>query len=328
MQKMTFPVAALSMVMTSVALGDAITITQRCQASDSLHQGQAIGRNEWYKKNYPGEIQVRMQYFTGDPNLSQADALVAYDTFTLKDNLGADLEYARYPTFLVKTKNEQGRAIWTDPLTYVAPVDPAVGANKPQGYVWAADCRAGCFQPWVRVLFKKGYLPIKSALENGVTDVMAFAKTGTLEAPSYRALPVAEYTQSMRDEWNDILRIETEGAGVLEVTPNHPLVDGEGHMREAATLTASDELVRVDGSRERIVSITKRRTFGKVYNVSPKSTELKENVLVAEGFLTGSAWYQNEGHRNMNRLLLRANLTSDVFNDSSSSEERPASEAR
>ena len=89
MKKKTPFLTILSLVSSTLAVGQGITITERCQVGDSLDTAQTLGRNEWYKKNYPGEILARMKILTLDPALSEADALVAYDTFTLKDSVGA-----------------------------------------------------------------------------------------------------------------------------------------------------------------------------------------------------------------------------------------------
>jgi hypothetical protein len=44
--------------------------------------------------------------------------------------------------------------------------------------------------------------------------------------------------------------------------------------------------------------------FGKVYNIKPVSRERVSNVLIAQGYLVGSARFQNDDVNYMNRALL------------------------
>lgn len=160
----------------------------------------------------------------------------------------------------------------------------------------------------MRLLYADGYKPIKEALESRAPDIMTLAGDATLEAPTLKAGQVDRYAIEATDAHNRIVTIETAGGGRLEVTENHPLVDTEGHMREASTFAVGEGLVRTDGSTDEIARITVEDYYGKVYNVTPKGASLKDKVVIAEGFLSGSAWYQNDGAEYLNRDIFRLNL--------------------
>jgi hypothetical protein len=53
--------------------------------------------------------------------------------------------------------------------------------------------------------------------------------------------------------------------------------------------------------------------FTKVYNLKPTTTDLTSNILVAQGYLSGSVRYQNEYIKYLNRVLLRHNIPSSVI---------------
>jgi hypothetical protein len=93
------------------------------------------------------------------------------------------------------------------------------------------------------------------------------------------------------------------------VTANHPLVDGAGVMREASTFKVGEPLVRVNGTRDPIVDIGKEDFFGKVYNVAPVSPAPEDNLVVSEGLINGSHNYQTVLRAQLNRQILRTQLS-------------------
>jgi hypothetical protein len=50
-----------------------------------------------------------------------------------------------------------------------------------------------------------------------------------------------------------------------------------------------------------------------VYNVFVQSADLHQNIVITNGYLNGTAFYQNEGAQFMNREVLRKRLTQAVF---------------
>ncbi len=70
---------------------------------------------------------------------------------------------------------------------------------------------------------------------------------------------------------------------------------------------------REDGSFDVIVSIDKKQLYTQTYNLRPVTTDLLSNIVVAQGFLNGSARFQSEFVDELNRVLLRANIPRDVI---------------
>ena len=124
---------------------------------------------------------------------------------------------------------------------------------------------------------------------------------------------VSAYSHEFKDAWNDILEFRTAHGGKLKVTPNHPILDGDGRIREAGTFLIGDAFVAANGTRDPIVSIDKSRHFGQVYNLDTKTKNLKSKLVLAEGFVNGTLYYQNDGFGYMNRKLLREQIAGDLL---------------
>lgn len=281
----------------------------RC-SMDSLDAGQARGRVHWSASRYPETVAQYYSYITtgttdyqsilGD---RQTAVQMAKDEW-LKFPSGKDRVRPMYP--LWGRGSGEKIAVWPAPTTENGP------ANKPDDVSIRARCTSSCYKPAVRLLYGDGYRSIKEALETRAPDIVTLAGDATLDAPRFLVGSIDRYTIEATDAHHEITVIETAGGGKLEVTGNHPLVDGEGYMREASTLEPGDSLARADGSEDEIVRVTTEHFFGKVYNVKPKSDSLKGHVVIAEGFLSGSAWYQNDGADYMNRDIFRLNLPDSI----------------
>jgi len=124
---------------------------------------------------------------------------------------------------------------------------------------------------------------------------------------------VGRWTVDIAPANQAIYTIKMKSGGSLRVTNEHPLVTGEGVMKQAQELAVGEQLVRDNGQRDPIVSITKADEFTKVYNVRPATTDLTTNVLVAQGYLAGSAAYQNEFLKYLNRVLFRGKVPASLI---------------
>ncbi len=83
-------------------------------------------------------------------------------------------------------------------------------------------------------------------------------------------------------------------------------------MVAAETLKAGDSLMTAEGKADAITSIETVDYFGKVYNIDMGNEVIEDNIIVAQGFLSGTVYFQNEGLENLNRLILR---NSDLLSD-------------
>jgi len=172
---------------------------------------------------------------------------------------------------------------------WIGPLDP----NAPCGsWQFKALCVASCYTPEQRVLFEHGYVPIIEATESLLPSVVTLRPESSLDELSFQLMPVATYTRSWQDG-SEVVRIfEMKSGGRLRVTQNHPMVTSEGMVKPAFDVGEGESLIRATGEFDPIVSIRDELYFGKVYNLAPASNNALENIVVAEGYLNGSANYQ------------------------------------
>jgi hypothetical protein len=172
-------------------------------------------------------------------------------------------------------------------------------------------CEASCYTPEQRVLFSDGYEPILDALNARREDLITLTPDSSLDNVKLQQGHIYNYTAEIRDAEHPIVEIRTASGGQLRVTVEHPVITGEGRLVAAQSLKVGNELVKADGTLDPIVSVTRTRYYGKVYNLRPASTNRVSNVLVAEGYLVGSSLFQNDEVGYINRMILYRNGTPD-----------------
>ena len=126
---------------------------------------------------------------------------------------------------------------------------------------------------------------------------------------------VNQWITELYDTENEVLTFETQSGGTLTVTTNHPILTEEGSMKLASDFKEGEFLVRHGGLLDQIVSITPSVHVGKVYNLYVESSDPKSNVVSTNGFLNGTAFFQNEGSEMMNHEVLRKQLTRGAFDE-------------
>lgn len=167
-------------------------------------------------------------------------------------------------------------------------------------------CVAGCVTPSMKVQFAGRMVPVPDAYESGVLTVTALSQDSTAGLLRYGEQPIRSFVAG--DTQEDIFTLETQEGRRLEVTAEHPMVLEDGTMVKARTLTAGNVLMGADGAKLHLSRVTVFSFKGKVWNVRPESKEKIENVMNAEGFLTGSVRFQNEWAQDDFRLSLRDDL--------------------
>lgn len=259
-----------------------VRLNQRC-SEDSLDAGQAEERVEWATK---------CGFITAD---DKNDAL-----FT-----GGTKKRARpmYPLFAT----EDLASMWS------APVDRNAPCTVPDGYKVMAFCTSSCYTPDMALLFPEGFVPIKEARDEFLPKVVTLDDESSLDNIKLKTTDVASYTEEVRNTWHDILAFKTGSGDELKVTKNHPVVDSQGRVRSADSFKVGESLVHYKNGLKAITAIEPLRYFGKVYNITPSSESLKSNIVVAQGYLNGSAYYQNDGANFLNRTVLRRTIPTQVI---------------
>lgn len=213
---------------------------------------------------------------------------------------------AGYPTygFFDEAKDE-----FNNPKGWFAP--PRVKAacsDIPSGYRIAFFCASGCYTPDQKVLFLGGNEAIGAAKDQKLESIQALDPSSTLDHPKLTEAKVDHFISDYVAGPQEILTLVMKSGGKLRVTQNHPLVDGNGVMRRADTMRTGESLVKADGSQDAIESITKAVENTKVYNVAVDANVPRGHIVVAQGYLNGGLYFQNEGVKELNRILLRTSV--------------------
>ena len=187
------------------------------------------------------------------------------------------------------------------PYVPVSNADACFGGLVKLGY-----CLAGCYTPEQRVMFNGAYAGIQNAYESGFSSVTALTDGSTLGSMSFAEQPIRAFVAGDTSELIYVLK-DAKG-DTLQVTAEHPLVKADGSIVKARTLQKGDRLAKANGKSVPLTEITTFLYTGAVWNVQPTSHNKAENILVAQGFLTGSVRFQNEWADDVFRLSLRDDL--------------------
>lgn len=288
-------------------------VLERCN-KDPLDNIQAEGRVHWYAKCHPDLLRADMEAIEGAP---PPDFLSSYYDF-MGFKLNAEGKWVRkaervfYPLF-----ERAELDAWHAPTQITEGTSPEQDVfcriQIPEGYKFSLSCRSSCYTPSMRLEFPEGALAIKAAFDARTPKTIVLAEDSTLEEIKTASIDVFGYVVSRVEQEHDILTFETASGGRLEVTTNHPLLDAAGYVREAGTFGVGDALIRADSSPDEIVNITPWKYYGKVYNIAPDSVTKLGNVVIAEGFLSGSELFQNEWKTMLDSQLLRANIPAEAL---------------
>lgn len=291
----------------------------RCN-HDSLSPSQALGRLEWMKKceNQVPAIKTFFEIIGGPDQLSN------YLNDTTSGEYGRPRPRPLYVTFSAGDGSPwmapaPGSADWT--LGAVLPPEfqqqiDSLSCNVPQGLKVFGVCTSSCYTPDQRLLFSsqagQEYIAILTARDKKMSEIVTLSDDSTFEKLVLKAASVGQFISELVDSNHKVVTFDMSSGGRLTVTHGHPLVDGDGYVREAADFKVGEFLVKADGTPDKISKITQSIHKGKVYNVLPMSTSTLGHIVIAEGYLNGSAYYQNDGVKFMNQKILRKNLTEGI----------------
>jgi len=213
-----------------------------------------------------------------------------------------------YPTFL---RSDDGKP-------WKAPTEESAACEVPGSAYVAAVCVSSCSTPEQQILVEKDkrgfeYKPFIEALTQKTERVATLHRQSSMSSQQLKSTQVRSWVTELLDEDHQILVFRMKSGRQLKVTTNHPLLTAEGSMRLAAEFKAGESLVMVGGALDPILSIESTIYHGKVYNLFVNTNDLKQNVVVLNGYLNGTAFFQNEGAQKLNRTLFRQHLLRGVF---------------
>jgi hypothetical protein len=283
--------------------------------SDGISEGRTgDGRTQWARKAF--------NFYSFGPGGSVANArrfwLSSFDTDV--DDYALNFDTDLYPVYY----NTPTDTLWVGPgpnngmwfgttRTQIGSLPFTGGFNLPAGVAVDALCEAGCYAPEQQIRVGDTSVAVSAAHESGERAVTTLAPGATIDSVQLMQNKIARWTVDIAPAQQVILTLRMKSGGELRVTTEHPVVTSDGVMRQAQTLVVGDSLVRDNGSPDAVVSITKGEEMTKVYNLRPTTTDLTSNVLVAQGYLSGSARYQSEYVKYLNRVLFRRNIPTSVI---------------
>jgi len=180
----------------------------------------------------------------------------------------------------------------------------------------AVYCTADCYTPDQSLRFSTGEVNILDALQARRDDVVTLSPDATLDDPRTQVSRVLSYTAGIHDAEQPIYKLTTASSGSLSVTGGHPVLVSNGRngrLIQAEQVREGDDLLRADGTPDPITRVEKTTFFGKVYNITPTATEHVANLVIAQGFLVGSARFESDDLRYMNRALRFRGVPDEVM---------------
>lgn len=176
-----------------------------------------------------------------------------------------------------------------------------------------ALCEGGCYSPEQEVRFGDEFAPVAEAYERNERKVTTLAPDATFDSLDFTVNKIARWTVDIAPAEQTILTLSMESGGELRVTTEHPVLTSEGVLKKASALVVGESLVQEDGAPDPIATIERETVFTKVYNLQPATTDLTSNILVAQGYLNGSARYQSEYLKYLNRVLVRNKIPAELI---------------
>ncbi len=259
-------------------------VATRCE-QDSLSPEEARQRLQWALncKVLPKGLIVKM--------------MVEYND----DGEAIPISNPYYPIFLDKDSvlRLEFKALWKPNLASCA---------VPPNIAYATSCRSSCYTPEQMLSTAEGEQEIAQAQAERTPVIKTLDTASSSDEIVLKDSEVGSYVRSLTDTFHDIRHFYTASGNEIRVTTNHPLVRGDGMMVTADTLKVGDSLMSVDSGADEIVGIMPEEFYGKVYNVEPKSLKASSNVVVVQGFLNGSARFQNTFSNLLGRYSLRDSI--------------------
>jgi len=276
-------------------------VPRRC-SQDSLSNSEAKGRYEWMVK-CQNELPIIKEFLENfaDVKISVSGQKVSINSSSRE----------LYPTFMNYAYNPE--------RPWIAPKNKNAPCVMPSTVYVATICVSSCATPDQQILVRdkenKGmkYMSFFDALTQNMSHVASMHNMHNMNSTLVAKTKVDQWVTELIDSEHDILVFKMKSGRELKVTPNHVLVTAEGTLKLASEFKSKDALVQLGGQLDPIVSITPVKYFGKVYNVFVQSNDVYKNILVTNGYLNGSAYFQNAGAKELNRVLFRQNMTRGVF---------------
>ncbi len=275
-------------------------VPHRC-SQDPLDEQEAYGRLRWML-NCRNRVPVIDEF------------LKEFADYIRGEGESAVMKYKGDPIYATFIERKGGREkVWH------APRWANSSCRVPATVSIAAICNADCATAEQTVLGQrvKGgrlqYVPIVDAWADQFQFVATLGGQKSMSSKLVQRTRVDRWVAESADSIHEIIELTMQSGGQLRVTEGHPLLSPEGRMRRSGDFKVGDSLVRQGGALDPIVAIRRVSYQGKVYNVFVHSSEPSKNVIITNGYLNGSGFFQAEGVKYLNRQILRGEFLRGVF---------------
>ena len=279
-------------------------VAHRC-SQDSLSNQQAQGRYEWMLK-CQSSVPVIADFLS---TFNDVKAKKGKVRLTL-DPRNPNAQHL-YPTFMNRATNPE--------KSWKAPVTKSASCNVPASVYVAAVCVSSCATPEQQILveIKEGrrmkYMSFIEALTQNIAKVATMATANSMSSQQIQRTSVQQWVTELIDTTHEIIEFKMQSGRALKLTPNHPVLAADGSMKLAGEFKVGESLVLLGGVLDPIISADHVQYFGKVYNVFTHSAEIHKNIVITNGYLNGTAYFQNQGAKDVNRNLFKNKLTAGIF---------------
>jgi len=268
----------------------------RC-SKDPLSESEARGRYQWMKA-------------------CQAKQPILKEFLQQYDHTGGKLKDLTYKGNIIYASFMNSS--YSPEKKWIAPKDKDASCDIPKGVYIAAICVVDCATPEQNVLAASGdfkkleYIHFENAWHEQFKYVATLGTNAKMDSKTVIKTTVDQWTSGSEED-HAVIVFGMASGRELRLTQGHAVIGADGVMKEAREFKVGDSLVQLGGTRDAIVSLRTENFRGKVYNVYVKSSDAKHNVMLINGYLTGTAFYAGEGIEYLNRQILRGAMLKGVF---------------
>lgn len=170
-------------------------------------------------------------------------------------------------------------------------------------------CECGCFSGEVPIYTSRGYVPIQSLAASASSwGGLMVAQRGQGEGLWTLSRPLFNLDFVVGPELKPLLRLETRGGRILQLTLSHPLLvlrEGRWQMVRAEELEIGDHLLDAAQREDPITSLASLAPEGRpplVYNFDTGGKSSLEHVILAGGLQVGDLHWQKRLDERKSRL--------------------------
>ncbi|WP_046006537.1 hypothetical protein [Pseudoalteromonas rubra] len=161
-----------------------------------------------------------------------------------------------------------------------------------------AVCRCGCFEVGTKISAREGksnaitQVNVEALFNNEQKfDVLAFAETATMSNVHFDLEQIEDTTKGPEEK--PLVIVHTESGIRIGLSEEHGVLLASGKMTVARNLQAGDDLVKEDGSTDKIVAIESGAENQMVYNLLTTAEEEQGHLVIANGLVMGDLYWQN-----------------------------------